>query len=57
MTEGKDQLPKPQEQEQHRCPKCGALARTTRTTTFLDPRKGKSVRVFECQCGERIWDD
>jgi len=24
---------------------------------ILDSRKGKTVRVFECQCGELIWDD
>jgi hypothetical protein len=24
---------------------------------ILDSRKGKTVRVFECQCEEVIWDD
>ena len=24
---------------------------------MLDSRKGKTVRVFECECGEVIWDD
>jgi len=56
MTEGKDQLPKQQEQDGHRlCPKCGELLLYART--LLDPLKGKTVRLFECQCGKRIWDD
>jgi hypothetical protein len=22
-----------------------------------DPRRGKTLRMYECRCGERIWDD
>jgi hypothetical protein len=25
--------------------------------TMLDSRKGKTVRLLRCQCGESIWDD
>jgi hypothetical protein len=56
MAEWKEQLPKPQEQDEHRrCPTCTAFARLTHR--FLDPRQGKIVRLYKCQCGERIWDD
>lgn len=38
------------------CPRCeeGGLRLVQ---TILDPRKGKTIRIFECQCGECIWDD
>jgi len=25
--------------------------------SILDTRKGRTVRLFECKCGEMIWDD
>jgi hypothetical protein len=40
---------------QRRCPVCGAFPRVAQT--MLDSRKGKVVRLFQCEYGERIWDD
>ena len=39
-----------------RCPNCTAPPRLRHT--LLDPRRGRTVRLFECStCGEWIWDD
>jgi hypothetical protein len=35
--------------------KCGAQPRVARK--MMDPRTGMTVRVFECQCGERNWTE
>jgi formate dehydrogenase maturation protein FdhE len=40
---------------QRRCPVCAAVPRLAQT--ILDIRNGKTVRLLQCQCGERIWDD
>jgi hypothetical protein len=37
------------------CPTCALQPRLL--IAILDSRKGKTVRVFECQCGEIVWDD
>jgi hypothetical protein len=36
------------------CRRCGALVWIVET--ILDPRSGRAVRMFKCECGERIWD-
>ena len=33
--------------------KCGAQSRVVRK--MMDPQTGKTVRMFECQCGARSW--
>jgi hypothetical protein len=38
------------------CPTC-ASSQPRLLIAILDSRKGKTVRVFECQCGEVVWDD
>jgi hypothetical protein len=38
------------------CPACKA-ERTGAGLSFLNPQTGKTIRVYKCQCGERIWDD
>jgi len=38
-----------------RCPACAALVHPAHI--ILDPAKARTVRVFECECGELIWDD
>jgi len=38
-----------------RCPACAAFPFLVRN--FLDPKTGKTVSLYECKCGERIWDD
>ena len=35
--------------------KCGAQLRVVRK--MMDPRTGVTVRMFECQCGERNWTE
>jgi len=56
VTDIKEQSP-PQRMQgtRRRCPVWGAFPRVAQT--MLDSRKGKVFRLFQCQCGERIWDD
>jgi hypothetical protein len=37
-----------------KCRMCGQKLELVRT--ILD-RSGKLFRMFECECGERVWDD
>lgn len=37
-----------------RC-RCGEMLELVRT--MFDENSGKIVHMFECACGERIWDD
>jgi hypothetical protein len=37
-----------------RCRSCSASPRLARE--LLNARKGKTIRLFQCVCGERIWD-
>jgi hypothetical protein len=37
------------------CPSCAS--EPARAIAILDTSKGKTVRLFRCQCGELIWDD
>jgi transcription initiation factor IIE alpha subunit len=38
------------------CPACAYGLQLTHQ--FLDPEKGKTIRLFKCErCGERIWDE
>jgi Zn ribbon nucleic-acid-binding protein len=38
------------------CPHCTALSRLI--FSFLDPRHGNTVHVYQCvQCGKHIWDE
>ena len=41
--------------EDRRCQRCDAQPRLVRQ--ILDPRTGRSIRMFECKCGERTWSD
>ena len=41
--------------EEFRCIRCGD--RPNIVQIMLDPRRGKTLRMYECRCGERIWDD
>jgi hypothetical protein len=38
-----------------KCERCGSIPRIAKT--ILDTRANRTVRIFECECGERIWDD
>lgn len=55
VEETKAELPKQQTQDGPRCPTCAAFPRLAQS--ILDTRKGKTVRLYQCKCGERIWDD
>jgi hypothetical protein len=48
-----DQLSGPKPREEFRC-RCGA--QPTLVRKMMDPRNGMTVRMFECQCGERRLD-
>ena len=41
--------------EEFRCIRCGD--RPNIVQIMLDPRSGTTLRMYECRCGERIWDD
>jgi hypothetical protein len=38
------------------CPGCHAFAWRV-THRFLDVKTGKTIRLYQCRCGGRIWDD
>jgi hypothetical protein len=44
----------PKLREQAAC-KCGAQPIIVRK--MMDPKTGKTVRMFECQCGARSWTE
>jgi hypothetical protein len=35
------------------CSYCGAKPVLVRT--ILDPRQGRTIRMFKCECGEQTW--
>jgi formate dehydrogenase maturation protein FdhE len=37
------------------CPICASIPNLI--VSMLDTCKGRTVRLYECQCGEVIWDD
>jgi hypothetical protein len=36
-----------------RCAQCGAQPKLVHR--MLDPRKGQTLRMYKCSCGEQIW--
>jgi septal ring factor EnvC (AmiA/AmiB activator) len=38
-----------------RCPACAAFSQFR--TQFLEPVTGRTIRLYQCQCGQRIWED
>jgi hypothetical protein len=56
MSEDEKQLPKPTVQDHGpRCPACAAFPKLLHTV--LDPRHGKTIHLYQCDCGERMWND
>jgi hypothetical protein len=49
-----DKLSGSKTREERWC-KCGAQPALKHT--MMDPRRGFTVRVFECRCGERTWTE
>jgi hypothetical protein len=37
------------------CSRCRGVPPVLRT--MLDPKSGKTIRMFECSCGERSWSE
>jgi formate dehydrogenase maturation protein FdhE len=50
---GSRQMPGTKTGEPRPCPRCGAEPRLVHTV--LDSNKGRSIRMFRCQCGEQTW--
>jgi hypothetical protein len=38
-----------------KCTGCGSVPHAVQT--ILDSRTGKRIRLYQCECGERVWDD
>jgi hypothetical protein len=49
-----DKLNGSKTREDRRC-RCGAQPKLAQK--MLDPRRGTTIRVFQCQCGEQIWSE
>ena len=47
-----ERFPNSEARGEFRC-RCGAQPKLLRK--MMDPRTGMTVRMFECQCGERSW--
>jgi hypothetical protein len=47
------QQPEAVESALPKCARCGSAMAPL--YSFLDPRSGKQVRAFECDCGDRTW--
>lgn len=50
---GSRPMPGAESGEPRRCGRCGAEPRLVHTV--LDSNKGRSIRMFKCQCGEQSW--
>jgi len=50
-----DKLTGKETREDGQCAKCGAQPSLVRR--ILDPRFGKTIRMFECKCGTRTWSE
>lgn len=46
---------RPMQDPAPRCPACNALVRLAHC--ILDTREGRTVRLYECECGRRVWED
>lgn len=49
-----DKLSGPENREHHGC-RCGAQPKVVHK--MMEPTRGLTVRMFECQCGERSWTE
>jgi formate dehydrogenase maturation protein FdhE len=47
------QMPHSEATQLHYCIRCGAEPKLV--GTMLDSNKGRTIRIFRCQCGEQIW--
>jgi len=42
--------------ETRKCAKCESQ-KLRLILRFLDPRTGNHVRLYKCECGERVWEE
>lgn len=49
-----EKLSGPETPDERRC-RCGAQPKVVRK--IMDSTRGLTVRMFECQCGERSWSE
>jgi hypothetical protein len=57
-----DKLSGKETQWDRRCPHCDAQPRLVPeqprlVREMMDSRTGRIIRMFECKCGERTWDE
>jgi hypothetical protein len=50
-----DKLSGKEIREDRRCVKCDA--QPLMVLRMLDPRSGRTIRMFECKCGQRTWSE
>jgi hypothetical protein len=50
-----NKLSEAEARDARKCPRCET--RLWAPQIILDSRRGKIIHLFECPCGERIWDD
>lgn len=56
MTDDKEAEPISSKQDRApRCPACAAFPQFR--TQFLEPVTGRTIRLFQCECGQRVWDE
>ena len=55
MADHKRLPPDPQPEDELRCAACSAVPRLIQR--MLDPRSGKTLRLYRCQCGEHVWEE
>ena len=48
-------LPEQTEDRELRCHACSAVPRLTQR--ILDPRTGKTLGLYRCECGEHVWEE
>jgi hypothetical protein len=57
MTDEKEveRVTPPTQEYPPRCPACAAFPQFR--TQFLEPVTGRTIRLYQCECGQRVWDD
>ena len=50
---GRTKLPK--REYEPRCPACAAFPQLR--NQFMEPVTGRTIRLYQCECGQRVWED
>jgi RNase P subunit RPR2 len=56
MHEQRDEAGLAQTRRRPRCPTCSDIL-IEAETAISDPQTGNLIRLYRCDCGERIWDE